>query len=115
MNKIHWRNRFLPEQKSVCGCGEVQLFILIYVCLHFINGIHFTLNVFPAQSKSSFILYSLTLLSLFCFFFGFIPYLYVSDKRLLIQPTKIPLQKKPILNHQQLIQGDFQNKYQNKN
>ena len=92
MNKIHWRNRFLPEQKSVCGCGKVQLFILIYVCLHFINGIHFTLNVFPAQSKSSFILYSLTLLSLFCFFlvlFRF--FLYVSDKRLLIQPTKIPL------------------------
>ena len=67
MNKIHWRHRFLPEQKSVCGCGEVQLFILIYVCLHFIYGIHFTLNVFPAQSKSSFILYSLTLLERFSY------------------------------------------------
>lgn len=49
-------------------------------------------------------------------FFGFISYFYMYPiKRLLIQPTKIPLQKKAILNHQQLIQGDFQNKYQNKN
>lgn len=115
MNKIHWRNRFLPEQKSVCGCGEVQLFILIYVCLHFIVWYTFYTECFPSSEQELFYtLFSDTVISVL-FFFGFISYLYVSDKRLLIQPTKIPLQKKPILNHQQLIQGDFQNKYQNKN
>lgn len=70
---------------------------------------------FPSSEQELFYtLFSDTVISVL-FFFGFISYLYVSDKRLLIQPTKIPLQKKPILNHQQLIQDDFQNKYQNKN
>lgn len=74
--------------------------------------LHWTFSQLRARALLYFILWHCYL----CFvFFGFISYLYVSDKRLLIQPTKIPLQKKPILNHQQLIQGDFQNKYQNKN